>query len=67
MKKGDVVGWGFVPTDQDAPEAVQPTVSAFHHPAAGLEASFFDGLGLLPPTADVGEHVKPNSPGYGAP
>ena len=54
MQKGDVVGGRLVPTDQYPPEAVQPTVSAFHHPAAGFEASFLlDGLGLFAPAADV--------------
>ena len=55
MQKGDVILRGFVPTDQDAPEAVQPTVRAFHHPASGLEPRLpFDLLRRLPPTADVG-------------
>ena len=35
MQKGDVIRRGFVSTDQDAPEAVQPTVAALHHPATG--------------------------------
>ena len=54
MQKGDVVGGRLVPTDQSPPEAVQPTVSAFHHPAAGFEAGLlFDGLGLFASAADV--------------
>ena len=55
MKEGDVVVGRLVPTDQNTPEAVQPTVSAFHHPAAGFEPSFpFDGLSLFASTPDVG-------------
>ena len=55
MKKGDVVGGGLVPTDQNAPEAVQPAVSAFHYPTAGFEPSLlFDGLRLFASTPDVG-------------
>ncbi len=54
MQKGDVVGGRLVPTDQSPPEAVQPTVSAFHHPAAGFEAGLlFDGLGLFASAANV--------------
>ena len=59
MKKGDVVVRGFVPSDQNAPEPVQPTVSAFHHPAPSLEAGFLlDGLRLFTPTADVGGEAE---------
>ncbi len=54
MKEGDVVAGRLVPADQNAPEVVHPAVSAFHHPAAGFEASFFfDGLSLFAPAADV--------------
>ena len=59
MKKGYVVGGGLVPADQNAPEAVHPTVSAFHHPAPGFVAGFlFDGLGLFTPAADVGREAE---------
>ena len=59
MKKGDVIGGGLVPANQNAPEAVQPAVSAFHHPAAGFEAGFlFDGLRLFSPAPDVGCEAK---------
>ena len=59
MKKGYVVGGGLVPADQNAPEAVQPTVRAFHHPAPGFVASLlFDGLGLFTPAADVGGEAE---------
>ncbi len=59
MQKGDVVLGGFIPAHQDAPEAVQPTVGAFHHPAPGFEPSLsFDGLRLLAPTADVGGEAE---------
>ena len=55
MEKRDVVVWRLVPADQDAPETVEPTVRAFHHPAAGFEPGFpFDGLGLFAPATDMG-------------
>ena len=55
MKKGDIVLGHLVPTDQDAPEAVQPTVCALHHTTPGFETSLpFNGLSLLAPTTDVG-------------
>ena len=54
MQKRDVVLWGLVPADQNAPEAVEPTVSAFHHPTPGLETGLpFDGLSLFASTTDV--------------
>ena len=59
MKKGDVVVGRLVPADQDAPESVQPTVSAFHHPAPGFESGLpFDGLSLFASTADVGGETE---------
>ena len=59
MKKGDVVVRRLVPADQNAPEAVHPTVSPFHHPAPGFEAGFlFDGLSLFAPAPDVGREAK---------
>ena len=59
MKEGDVVVGRLIPADQDAPEAVQPAVRAFHHPTPGFEPSFsFDGLGLLAPAADVSGEAK---------
>ena len=59
MKEGDVVGRGHVPTDQNAPEAVQPTTSVFHHPASGFEPSLlFDGLCLFTSTAYVGGEAE---------
>ena len=59
MKKGDVVVGRLVPAHQDAPESVQPTVSAFHHPAPGFEAGLpFDGLSLFPSAADVGGETE---------
>ena len=59
MKEGDVVVGRLVPTDQNAPEAVQPAVSAFHDPAAGFEPSFpFAGLSLFAWTPDVGGEAE---------
>ena len=59
MKKGDVILRVFVPTDQDAPKTVQPSASAFHHPAARLESGLFlDGLRLFATTADVGGEAE---------
>ena len=59
MKKGDVVGGRLVPTDQYPPEAVQPAVGAFHHPAPGFAAGrFLDGLSLFPTAADVRRAAK---------
>ena len=42
----------LIPADQDAPEAVQPAVRAFHHPAPGFEPSFsfLMALSLLAPS-----------------
>ena len=60
MKKGDVVVWGLIPTDQDAPETVQPTMGTFHHPTPRLETGLpFDGLRLFASTADVGSESEP--------
>ena len=54
MKEGDVVVGRLVLTDENAPAAVQPAVSAFHDPAARFEPSFpFDGLSLFAATPDV--------------
>ena len=59
MKKGDVVFGGLVPAYQDAPETVQPTVRAFHHPAPGLVPGLpLDCLSLLPATAYVGGEAE---------
>ena len=59
MKEGDVVVGRLVPADQNAPKAVHPTVSPFHHPAPGLETGFlFDGPCLFTPAADVGREAK---------
>ena len=59
MQKGDVVVGGLVPTDQDAPETVQPDMSTFHHPTSGLETGLpFDGLRLLASTTDVGGEAE---------
>ena len=59
MQKSDVVLGVLVPTHQDAPETVQPTVGAFHHPASGFEPSLpFDGLCLFASTADVGGEAE---------
>ena len=60
MKKGDVVLGGLLPAHQDAPESVQPTVGAFHHPAPGSEPSLsFDGLSFFASLRMWA--VKPNS------
>ena len=59
MQRSDVVLGVLVPTHQDAPETIQPTVGAFHHPASGFETSFsFDGLSLFASTADVGGEAE---------
>ena len=59
MKKSDVVLRVFVPTDQDPPKSVQPAMSAFHHPAPGLEPGLpLDGLGRLAAAADVGGETE---------
>ena len=59
MQEGDVVVWGLVPTDQDAPKAVQPAMSTFHHPAAGFEPSLLlEGLSLFTSAADVGGEAE---------
>ncbi len=60
MKKGDVVVWGLIPTDQDAPETVQPTMGTFHHPTPRLETGLpFDSLSHFASTADVGSESEP--------
>ena len=59
MKKGDVILGRLVPAHQDAPETVQPTVRAFHHPAPGLEPSLpLDGFRLIATAADVGGETE---------
>ena len=59
MKKGDAVVRGLVPAYQNAPETVEPTVRAFHHPAPGRVPGLpLDGLGLLPAAADVRGEAK---------
>src|SRR3990172_8873402 len=49
-----VLGFLF-PTDQDAPEAVHPTVRSFHHPASGFESrTALQQSGLFAASANVG-------------
>ena len=59
MQKGDVVVGGLVPTEQDAPETVQPTVPALHYPTPGIETGFLlDGLRTFAATADAGGEAE---------
>lgn len=54
MQHGDKCFGEFLPTNQDATEAIHPTMSAFHHPAPSLEARlFFDGSGFFATSADM--------------
>ena len=54
MQKGVVVVGRLVPTDQNAPESVQPTVGAFHHPTPGFETGLpFDGSDFFASTANM--------------
>src|SRR5438067_125147 len=55
MKKGQIVLWFFVPTDEQAAKAVHPGMCPFHDPTPCLETSLlFDGFGLLSAWADMG-------------
>ena len=55
IKKGDVIVGGLVPVNQNAPKAVYPAVSTFHHPVSGFEVGLsFDGLGLFATASNVG-------------
>jgi len=54
MQKRDVIFRLLLPPDQDAAEAIQPAVGAFHHPAAGALAGFpLEFLGLFAPRANM--------------
>ena len=55
MEHGEVGVGAFLPTGEDAAEAVEPGVGAFDDPAAGAEAGLvFDRLRLFATAADVG-------------
>src|SRR5438552_17620344 len=54
MEHGQIVLDLFVPADQDTAKAVHPTVSAFDHPASGLEADLsFERLRLFTSGSNV--------------
>jgi hypothetical protein len=54
MQKPQIVTHLLVPTDEEAPEAIHPTMRAFYHPPPGLETYFlFERLRLLPSREDV--------------
>src|SRR5262245_40008760 len=55
MQKPQIVAYVLVPADQHAPEAIHPTMGAFHHPPPCLETELLlERLGLLAPGPDVG-------------
>jgi hypothetical protein len=59
VEHGEVSVGAFLPTDEDAAEAVQPGVAAFDDPAAGAEAGLaFDRLRFLAAGADVRGEAK---------
>ena len=54
MEHGDVIFRFFLPSDEDAAEAVEPGVCSFDDPASGLVAGFaFDVLRFFSAAADV--------------
>ncbi len=53
VEQGEVVGGLLVPADQDASEAVEPRVRAFHHPAPRPGPGAALGPGLLAARAQV--------------
>jgi hypothetical protein len=59
MQKPQVVAHFLVPANQHAPEAIHPTMRAFHDPPPGLETGFLlERRGLFPASADVGGEAK---------
>src|SRR5688572_5789782 len=55
MQKPQVVAHFLIPADQHAPEAIHPTMRAFHHPPPCFETGFLlECLGLFPAGSDVG-------------
>ena len=54
MQKPQIIAHFFIPADQHAPEAIHPTMRAFHHPSPCLETGFLlERLGLFPSGSDV--------------
>ena len=59
MQERNVVLWLLVPTNQDAAEAIHPTMGAFHHPPSRPFACFvFDLLSLFTSGANMGRKAK---------
>ena len=59
MQKPQAVADFLVPTDQHTPEAIHPTMRAFHDPSSGFETRFFlQRLGFFPPRPDMGREAK---------
>src|SRR5262245_40618056 len=59
MQKAQIVAHFLVPPDQDAPEAIHPTVCAFYHPPPGFAPRLcLQRLGFFPPCPDVGGEAK---------
>lgn len=60
MQKSHVVFRLFIPVNEDASKAVQPTMSPFYHPPSSLFASFvFDFLRLLATRTNMFSKTKP--------
>src|ERR1700735_182927 len=54
MQQGDIILGFLAPADENATEAVHPTMGAFHHPAPRLGPGLpLDLLGFLAPRTDV--------------
>src|SRR5262245_36730757 len=59
MQKAQIVAYFLVPTDQDASEAIHPTMRAFHHPAPCFETGFLlESLSFFPARTDVRSEAK---------
>src|SRR4051795_8702307 len=59
MEHCDIVVGLLVPANEDATEAVHPTMGALHHPAPGFEPrAALDRLRLLAPRSDVGGEAE---------
>jgi hypothetical protein len=58
MRTREIVAHFFVPADQQAPEAIHPTMRPLHDPPVGFESSLLlERLGLFPPRPDMGGEV----------
>ena len=54
MKESEVIGGFFLPSDEESPKPIHPTVRPFNHPAARLEIRLLlDRLSFFPPSPNM--------------